>query len=151
MLEVVAALDKHSVEYVLVGGAAMNLHGLLRATEDLDIFVAPDEDNIERLKAALREVWDDPDIDQIRADDLCGDYPVVRYGPPQGALFLDIMTRIGQFAQYADLEWTSIEMRGVPVRVASPRTLYLLKKDTVRPVDQRDAARLATTFDVGDD
>ena len=32
---------------------AINLLGLPRATEDLDIFVAPEPDNIERLKKAL--------------------------------------------------------------------------------------------------
>ncbi len=151
MLEVIRALEDHDVEYVIVGGAAMNFHGLLRATEDIDIFVAPKSENIERLKKALRDVWDDPDIDEIHTEDLCGNYPIVRYGPPGGHLFLDIMTRIGQLAEYDDLEWERVELRGVPVRVATPATLYSLKRDTLRPIDRRDAARLADAFDLGED
>lgn len=69
-LEVIASLNRANVDYVVVGGVALNLHGLLRATEDLDIFVRPDPENIARLRDALRRVWDDPDIDQITATDL---------------------------------------------------------------------------------
>lgn len=78
---VIASLNDHQVDYVVVGGVAMNLHGLIRATEDLDVFVRPNTENIERLRQARRAVWADPDIDQITAEDLCGEYPVVRYGP----------------------------------------------------------------------
>jgi hypothetical protein len=41
----------------------LNLHGLARSTEDLDIFVEPDAGNIERLRLALHDAIDDPDID----------------------------------------------------------------------------------------
>ncbi len=61
--KVLAALESESVQYVVFGAVALNLHGLPRATEDLDIFVAPDRDNIERLKAALRSVFHDSSID----------------------------------------------------------------------------------------
>lgn len=46
---VLAALE--GVRYVIVGAAALNLHGLARFTEDLDLFVAPDHGNIRRLRA----------------------------------------------------------------------------------------------------
>ena len=101
-LEVIAALNEESVEYVVIGGVALNLHGLVRATEDLDFFVLPEEDNIAAMRRALRRVWDDPEIDKITAEDLCGDYPAVRYGPPDGALPLDILTRLGEFASFDD-------------------------------------------------
>lgn len=146
-----ASLNEENVDYVLIGGAALNVHGLLRATEDIDFFIAPDEANIERLKRALHEVWDDDAIDEITADDLCGEYPALRYGPPTGSVFLDIMTRLGQRTRWEDLEWEEVELRGVKVRVATPRTLFEMKKDTVRPRDRADAQALANAFDVGDD
>lgn len=37
-------------------------------------------------------------------------------------------------------------MEGVSVRVATPRTLYRMKKDTVRPQDRLDAAALLQRF-----
>ena len=39
--------------YAVFGAAALNLHGLARFTEALDLFIAPDRDNIDRRKRAL--------------------------------------------------------------------------------------------------
>jgi len=57
---VLAALEQHDVDYVLVGGLALGVHGLVRATRDIDVFVRPTSENVERLRAALRSVFDDP-------------------------------------------------------------------------------------------
>ncbi len=145
-LQVIAALNVASVDYVVIGGVAMNLHGLVRATEDLDLFIAAEVDNIARLREALREVYDDPCIEDITAADLCGDYPAVRYGPPTGTLYLDILTRPGEAVRYQDLEVTVVELEGVPIRVATPRSLYAMKKGTVRPLDHADAEALRRAF-----
>jgi hypothetical protein len=147
-LRVIASLNRAGVDYVVVGGTALNLHGLVRATEDLDVFVRPDPENIERLRAALKAVWPDPEIDQITADDLCGEYPAVRYGPPEGDLYLDIMTRLGDATRFSDLRAEDKEVAGVRVRLATPGTLYRMKRDTVRPIDRADALALRAAFDV---
>lgn len=137
MLAVLKALADEDVEYVVVGAVALNLHGLVRATEDLDLFVRADTGNVERLRAALRSVWDDPEIAQISADDLAGDYPVVRYGPPGEDFVIDVMSRLGDEVRFDDLRWETITLGGVQVRVATPVTLYEMKKSTVRPVALR--------------
>jgi len=147
-LRVIASLNQAGVDYVVVGGVALNLHGLLRATEDLDVFVRPDPENIERLRQALKAVWSDPDIDQITAEDLCGDYPAVRYGPPSGTFYLDIMTRLGEVMRFSDLRAEDKEIEGVRICVATPRTLYRMKKDTVRAIDRADALALRAAFDL---
>lgn len=144
--KVVAALEREGVRYVVVGGVAINLLGLARATEDIDFFVAPERENIERLKTALRAVFDDPTIDEISADDLLGDYPAVQYVPPEGAFHLDILTRLGEAVAFRDLEAIRVEFDGQPVSVASPRTLYRMKKGTVRPRDWGDAEALRRRF-----
>lgn len=146
-LKVLESLGREGVEYAVIGGVALNVHGFVRATEDLDLFVRPSAENVERLRRALRAVWDDPEIEHITAEDLCGDYPAVRYGPPEGTLYVDILTRIGERARFDDLEIEEHDVEGVRVRVVSPRTLYWLKKDTVRPIDQADAMALRRAFD----
>ena len=148
MLRLIESLNAHGVQYILVGGGALNVHGLVRATEDLDLCVAQTDANIERLKEALAAVWDDPDIQQISGSDLCGDYPAVRYGPPDGVFFIDILTRLGEAFRYEDLDWETVELSGVPARVATPQTLYRLKKGTVRHIDRADAHALKRFFDV---
>lgn len=50
------ALDRHGVRYAVFGAVALGLHGLVRATADLDLFIAPERENVELLKSALREV-----------------------------------------------------------------------------------------------
>ncbi len=147
MLRVIAALNAEGVDYILVGGGAMNVHRIVRATEDLDIFVNPTTENVERLKKALRKVWDDPQIDEISAEELIGEYPAVRYGPPVGTLFLDILTRLGEFASYSDLEHEIVMLHDVPVRVATPRTLHWMKRGTVRDIDRADAKTLLESFE----
>lgn len=150
-LRVIASLNEAGVDYVLVGGAALNVHGLVRATEDLDIFVRPAPENIAKLRDALRSVWQDADIDQITAEDLCGDYPTVRYGPPEGTLYLDILTRLGEATRFSDLEAEEKVIQGVRVRVATPATLYRMKRNTVRPIDHADAIALRSAFDLEDE
>src|SRR5215207_4276581 len=63
--QVLAALEEAGARYVVFGAVALNLHGLPRATEDLDIFIAPDRDNIERVKTALRAVFADPASERV--------------------------------------------------------------------------------------
>ena len=41
LLALVRALNREGVEYAVVGTVALGLHGLARATEDLDLFVRP--------------------------------------------------------------------------------------------------------------
>ena len=148
---VLAALEREGVRYVVFGAVAINLLGLARATEDLDIFVEPQSENIERLKAALRSVFADPAIDEISAEELMGDYPAVQYVPPEGTFHVDILTRLGEAFAFRDLEAIRVDLEGQPVSVASPKTLYRMKKDTVRPKDWGDAEALRRRFGIEDD
>ena len=144
------ALNENDVQYAVFGGVALGLHGLARATADLDLFVVPEPPNIERLKAALRSVFDDPSIEEISASDLCGGYPAVRYVPPQGFGF-DILTRLGEAFRYEDLKTEIKQFGDVAVNVVTPRTLWDMKRDTVRPVDRIDAFALADRFGFGEE
>jgi len=151
MLRVLRAFDREALEYVLIGAAAMGFHGLVRATEDLDLLIRATPENVERLKRALRAAYDDPRVDEIKAEDLLGDYPAVRYYPPSGDLYFDVMTRLGEVASYetVDAEMKSVE--NIRVRVATPKALFHLKRGTVRPLDRSDAEALRREFDLEDE
>lgn len=150
LLDLFRALEAEGAEYVLVGGVAMGLHGLVRATQDIDLFVRAEATNVSRVKAALRAVWDDPAIDEISADDLAGDYPTVRYGPLGETFVVDLIGRLGEAVRYEDLVAEQKVLDGVTVTVASPATLYQMKRATVRPIDRQDAEALRVTFDFED-
>lgn len=51
-----AVLDAHGVEYVVVGGLAVQVHGHVRMTNDLDLIPAPTRANLRRLADALNEL-----------------------------------------------------------------------------------------------
>ena len=136
----------------LIGATAMGLHGLVRATEDLDLFIRATSENVERLRAALRDAYDgDPHIDDISSADLLGDYPAIRYYPPTGDLYFDVLTRLGEFATFETIDAEIKEIAGTRVRVATPAALYRLKKGTVRPKDHQDAAALRERFNLKDE
>ena len=143
---VLAALEARGVHYAIIGAVALNLHGLARSTEDLDIFVEPEAGNIERLKLALHDAIDDPDIDDITAADLLGEYPAVQYIPPEGAFHIDILTRLGDACAFSELETERVPYEDLLVTAVTPRMLYRMKRDTVRPKDAADAAAIRQRF-----
>ena len=147
MTRLFAALEREGVRYAVFGAVALGLHGLARFTEDLDIFIEPEIGNIDRLRRALRSVIDDPEIDGITAEDLLGDYPAVQYVPPDGSFHIDILTRLGEAFRFADLETERVKLDGIDVSVVTPRTLYAMKRNTVRLKDRADAEALKKTIE----
>ena len=137
---VLDALATHKVNYILVGGAAVILHGIERLTRDIDIFVEMEHSNIQRLRNALHSIFDDESIDEITLEEL-QEYAVIRFGVTDN-FCIDIMARIGEVAVYEDLEFETIRHDGINVRIATLETLYNLKKDTIRHKDRFDAAYL---------
>jgi hypothetical protein len=66
--KIIETLNRHRVDYVVIGGFAATLHGCPEQTYDLDIFYADQPDNRRRLLEALREIgaqWDVPLTDAI--------------------------------------------------------------------------------------
>lgn len=143
---VLAALARRGVHFKIVGGVALNLIGLPRATQGLDIFVDPDGENVARLRQALHDVFDDASIDEISAGDLGGAYPAIQYVPPGSGFHIDILSRLGEAFDYAAIETEMRDVDGVQVAAATPRMLFRMKRDTVRLQDRADAQRLQRHF-----
>ena len=91
-------LDRHDVEYLLIGGYAVAYHGYPRATADMDVFVAVNPANAVRLDAAIRAFgFDMPDLSpDLFLDDKQN---IIRMGVPP--LRIEIMTSISgvQFSE----------------------------------------------------
>jgi len=148
---ILAAFEREGVEYVMVGSMAMAAQGLVRATRDVDFFVAATAANVEQLRQALRSLYkDDPNVDQIRVEDLAGDYPAIEYVPPNAPYSLDILSRLGEAFRYETIESEEIVLDGIRIRVATPEMLYRMKRDTVRPQDRLDAEQLRHLFKLGE-
>ncbi|MBF0544586.1 MAG: hypothetical protein HQM08_09140 [Candidatus Riflebacteria bacterium] len=53
--ELLALLEEHSVDYMIVGGYAVAFHGFPRFTKDIDIFFDPSENNVKKIIQALEK------------------------------------------------------------------------------------------------
>ena len=144
-MEILDALEREKVEYILIGGFAMILYGLPRITEDIDLFINRNEGNITSLKKALLSVFDDESISEINSA-MFDDYPVIRYGSPDG-FYIDILCSLGEAFSYKDLSFAEKKIEGHNIRIATPETLYEMKRDTVRPVDKEDSIFLKKILD----
>lgn len=137
--EFLRLLDKHKVEYLLIGGHAVAYHGYPRATQDMDIWIAIRPDNAERMIAALREFGFD--MPQLSAGLFLQDKSMVRMGIPP--VRIEITTTISgvDFAEcYAERIVDTID--GVKVNVISLRHLRANKKASGRHKDLDDLEHL---------
>jgi predicted nucleotidyltransferase len=133
---VIDALDEHEVDYILIGGFAINLYGWQRGTQDIDLFVNPSESNIGKLQNALKALYDDNAINEITLPEL-NKYAVIRYGTPDD-FYIDIITHIGERFSYNDLESRKIVIDGHIIIIATEETLIKLKSNTYREIDAAD-------------
>jgi hypothetical protein len=149
ILRVLRAFESARLEYVLIGATAMGVHGLVRATEDVDLFIRATPENVERLRQALRDAYGrDPHIEEITAADLLGEYPAVRYYPPSGDLYFDVMTRLGDAASYDTVEAETKNIEGIRVHVATATGVVSPGTRHRACEDREDAAALKQRFDL---
>ncbi len=141
---ILSVLDRHRVNYVLIGGLAALVHGSPFPTEDLDLTPERSSENIGRLSDALREM-----DAKVRAAGLDEAFPfnhdvdalanvgvwnlVTAHG------ILDISFVPSGTQGFADLAREAVDttLFGVVVQVASLADVIRSKQAANRPKDQR--------------
>ena len=88
--EFLRLLNVQGVDYLLVGGYAVGLHGYPRATIDLDVWIRPVADNAERVVAALRAFGFD--LPEVQPSLFLSPRALVRFGVPP--FRIELMTTI---------------------------------------------------------
>ena len=146
---VVGVLDRHGVEYLVVGGGATQLYGATRPTKDSDCLVLQEKDNLVRLAAALRELNarlrvtglsdEESAALPVQIDAVLDQLPFTNWRTDAGAL--DIMKTMpgpGGPRRYEDLAGDArvLDYAGVRVRVASLSAIVASKEYANRPKDQ---------------
>lgn len=149
------ALHQAGVEHIIIGGFAVNAHGVIRPSKDLDIVPNPDPANLERLAALLADL----DARHVGLGDLQADeFPFDPTRPEDlraGANFrletrlgdLDIMQWIAGIdadPAFGELASDTIEgeLDGIPLRVCGLAHLIAMKRAAGRPRDIDDLQRL---------
>jgi len=87
-----AKLLEKGVEFILVGGYAVNYHGYNRGTSDMDILVRPSNENkIKVLEALMEQGFDEEDLADIKSADFSGYFVFSMWEEPYK---VDFLTRI---------------------------------------------------------
>jgi predicted nucleotidyltransferase len=146
---ILAALERHGVRYVLIGGLAANAHGVRRATRDVDIIVDRGRDNLERLAEAVRELEvGSPVVDsRLRELDPLDPRDLERAANVSLETIegeLDVMNEAKGAPPFERLlrRAVVVEVFGTRVPVAGVDDLIALKRAAGRDVDFRDIADL---------
>lgn len=143
---ILGALAEHSVDYVLVGGLAVQTHGHVRTTFDVDVYPRPERDNLRRLAEALRALG--ARTLNPGAEDLA-----ITAGMLPRATLWQFETRDGAVdvhhdapgaPPYDDLRARALEidLGDIRVAVAGRDDLINMKRASARPVDLEDLAAL---------
>lgn len=156
--QLLRTLSGHDVEYVLIGGVAVQAYGHVRTTLDLDVIVAWAPENLRRLAGALGELGA-----RLRGVDV--DLPGIDVTDPrqlyEGGNFL-MRTTHGDLDVFA-VEQTpgapgsyeqlsaravSVEVLGVSLLVAHPEDLIRMKSAASRVRDRPDPKRRQDLDDI---
>lgn len=133
------ALSEESVRYLLVGAYALAVHGHVRATGDIDLWVERGEDNARRVMAAL-ERFGAP-LQNIEARVFEAPDTVFQIGVAPRRI--DLLTAIDAVEfEEAWREREEVEVAGLRVPVVGRRHLLMNKRATGRPKDEADARLL---------
>lgn len=154
--ELLARLTGAEVEFVLIGGLAMNAWGYMRATRDVDVVPDPSPENLERLDALLLELEGKVDVDgkllegsAIRTFLRTGDRTLVATNLGQ----VDVLQGLPQVPSFAtlDRQAKAVDIDGLTVRVCSLEHLLGMKRASSRPRDLEDAAALEAAQEPGEE
>lgn len=88
--EFLKLLNSHCVEYLVIGGYAVAFHGYPRATADLDVWIAMNPPNAERVVAALKDFGFN--LPSLSTDVFLKEKQIIRMGLPP--IRIEILTSI---------------------------------------------------------
>jgi hypothetical protein len=143
---ILRALDEREVDYVLIGGLAVQTHGHVRTTNDADLIPAPDSGNLERLAGALRDLgarvlnpgYEDAEVDAK----MLPRATIWQFSTRDGGI--DVMQEVPGGRSYAELSNRALHVRlgEVDVPVVGLDDLIQMKLARGRSVDLADVAAL---------
>jgi hypothetical protein len=139
-ISLLAAFAAAGVEYAVVGGVAVNAHGYVRATQDMDVFIRPTEENARAAFEALRAMG--VPLEGLEPADLLSDSENLRFGSAED--HIDILASIGEM-DFEQVWRNRVEtvVEGLPVVFISKADLMENKRQVGRLRDLADVEELA--------
>ena len=137
--EFVQLLIENQVEYLVVGGYAVSIHGYPRYTGDLDIWINPTPENAKKVLVSLNEFGFSSY--NLMEKDFTREYGIIQLGYPP--IRIDIINTVdGVNFRECFQRKTVINIDGMHVNFISLEDLIKNKKTTARPRDIDDIENL---------
>jgi hypothetical protein len=143
---ILRTLVEYSVDYVIVGGLAVQTHGHVRTTVDVDLFPRPDRPNLAQLADALnalgaRVLNSGSEGEGIDAT-MLPRATLWQFATRHGAI--DVLHEAPGAPPYDELRGRALEVRlgDLTIAVAGRDDLISMKRASGRPVDLDDLAAL---------
>ena len=140
-------LREAEIDFVLVGGLAVNAWGYLRATRDVDLVPDPSAENLARLDALLVELGGRVEVgERLLAPAAIGTF--LRTGDRTLVLTdlgrIDVLQGLPQVPSFAALDEraSEVDIDGLVVKVCSLEDLLAMKRASDRPRDRDDLEAL---------
>lgn len=137
----IQALNDCNVQYILVGGYSVILHGYSRTTGDMDIWVKKDDENYHRLTKAFHE-FKMPLFDMTK-ENFMNNATIDVFTFGQAPVCIDLMTSVKGLnfdEAYLNSQIHSIE--DLNIRVVNYNDLIKAKQASGRPRDMDDIEKL---------
>jgi predicted nucleotidyltransferase len=139
--ELLLALMKHNVAFILIGGYAVIYYGYDRVTGDMDIWLQPDNKNKQPLLAAFRDFGiEDEDLERLSAIDLSKAQLFFVGDKPRRIDFLTKVSGVSFNEAVTEVNHFPIDDKKVPV--IQYHHLILTKMTTGRAKDKADIEEL---------
>lgn len=146
--EILRTLAEHRVDYVVIGGIAVQAHGYIRATKDLDIIVRPSTLNLTRLSEALGDLHAElraPGTLELTDPHQLQRAPLIPVMTSAGPLdVVNVEDVAGAPRSYDALREAAlvVELRDLEVPIAGVSDLIRMKRAAGRPHDLMDIEAL---------
>ncbi|OGC08657.1 hypothetical protein A2230_05915 [candidate division WOR-1 bacterium RIFOXYA2_FULL_36_21] len=146
-------MDEENIKYLLIGGVAVNLHGIPRATGDIDMLIAMEKKNVQKFVEITKKLGLKPKI-PVQASDLADSKKLKEWKkeknmqvfsfihPDNPYITIDIMTENYISFEQAYKRRKKTKAWGINVSVASIPDLIKLKEISGRTQDLADIEAL---------
>jgi predicted nucleotidyltransferase len=142
LISFLALLNEDQVEYMVIGGAAVNIHGFSRSTGDMDIWFNPTQENFDRLLHSIESF----------GFEVPGEFRRLEYIRSRGLIrlplekfYVEFLADVGRNFRFEELysrcQVTTIQ-EDLKIKVIGYSDLIDLKLSVHRPKDLEDVKNL---------
>jgi predicted nucleotidyltransferase len=146
-LNVIEAFNQNKVEYMVIGGQAVNYHGYLRSTMDMDIWVDTHEKNLKYLLAAFLHLGYSKESSENAIAHIKKNHMIKI---PKDNNIIDLMdsfmVKMDFKTSYRNTE--NVDIKGVIINVMGLDDLIECKNKSNRTKDLLDVKELKTLKDL---